>query len=85
MEVRGEVFLARDDFLEMNRQQREAGAKEFANPRNAAAGSLRQKDPKATAKRPLSFLAYQLVDLDRGRWSSPTTARPFVNYPSGAS
>ena len=65
VEVRGEVFLARDDFLEMNRQQREAGAKEFANPRNAAAGSLRQKDPRATAKRPLSFLAYQLVDLDR--------------------
>ena len=64
VEVRGEVFLARDDFLEMNRQQREAGAKEFANPRNAAAGSLRQKDPRATAKRPLSFLAYHLVDLD---------------------
>jgi DNA ligase (NAD+) len=64
VEVRGEVFLARDDFLEMNRQQRELGAKEFANPRNAAAGSLRQKDPRATAKRPLSFLAYQLVDLD---------------------
>ena len=63
-EVRGEVFLARDDFLEMNRQQIALGAKEFANPRNAAAGSLRQKDPAATAKRPLSFLAYQLVDLD---------------------
>ncbi|MGB7103450.1 MAG: NAD-dependent DNA ligase LigA [Acidimicrobiales bacterium] len=64
VEVRGEVFLARDDFLEMNRQQRENGAREFANPRNAAAGSLRQKDPAATAKRPLSFLGYQLVDLD---------------------
>jgi DNA ligase (NAD+) len=64
IEVRGEVFLARDEFLEMNRQQRELGLKEFANPRNAAAGSLRQKDPKATAQRPLSFLAYQLVDLD---------------------
>ncbi len=64
IEVRGEVFLARDDFLEMNAQQIALGAKEFANPRNAAAGSLRQKDPKATAKRPLSFLAYQLVDLD---------------------
>jgi DNA ligase (NAD+) len=64
VEVRGEVFLARDDFLEMNRQQIALGAKEFANPRNAAAGSLRQKDPNATAKRPLSFLAYQLVDLD---------------------
>ncbi|MCU1362591.1 MAG: ligA [Acidimicrobiaceae bacterium] len=64
VEVRGEVFLAREDFLEMNRQQREVGAKEFANPRNAAAGSLRQKDPRASARRPLSFLAYQLVDLD---------------------
>jgi DNA ligase (NAD+) len=64
VEVRGEVFLARDDFLEMNRQQVALGAKEFANPRNAAAGSLRQKDPNATAKRPLSFLAYQLVDLE---------------------
>jgi DNA ligase (NAD+) len=64
IEVRGEVFLARSDFLEMNAQQVALGAKEFANPRNAAAGSLRQKDPAATAKRPLSFLAYQLVDLD---------------------
>ncbi len=64
VEVRGEVFLAREDFLEMNRQQVAHGLREFANPRNAAAGSLRQKDPAATAKRPLSFLAYQLVDLD---------------------
>ncbi|MGH3732737.1 MAG: NAD-dependent DNA ligase LigA [Acidimicrobiales bacterium] len=63
IEVRGEVFLARADFLEMNAQQMALGAKEFANPRNAAAGSLRQKDPAATARRPLSFLAYQLVDL----------------------
>jgi DNA ligase (NAD+) len=64
VEVRGEVFLAREDFLEMNRQQVALGLREFANPRNAAAGSLRQKDPAATAKRPLSFLGYQLVDLD---------------------
>ena len=67
VEVRGEVFLARRDFQEMNEQQAAAGLKEFANPRNAAAGSLRQKDPAATAKRPLSFLAYQLVDLDSSR------------------
>jgi DNA ligase (NAD+) len=64
MEVRGEVFLARSDFVEMNAQQVALGAKEFANPRNAAAGSLRQKDPAVSAKRPLSFLAYQLVDVD---------------------
>jgi DNA ligase (NAD+) len=64
VEVRGEVFLAKADFEELNRRQRERGAKEFANPRNAAAGSLRQKDPKVSASRPLSFLTYQLVDLD---------------------
>jgi DNA ligase (NAD+) len=63
LEVRGEVFLALDDFHELNDRQRAQGAKEFANPRNAAAGSLRQKDPRVSAQRPLSFLAYQLVDV----------------------
>jgi DNA ligase (NAD+) len=63
LEVRGEVFLARSDFVELNLRQRALGAKEFANPRNAAAGSLRQKDPRVSAQRPLSFLAYQLVDV----------------------
>ena len=66
IEVRGEAYLARDDFLALNRHQRELGAREFANPRNAAAGSLRQKDPSVSAKRPLSFLAYQLVDVTAG-------------------
>ena len=64
VEVRGEVFLATGEFLELNRRQRESSEKEFANPRNAAAGSLRQKHPSVSATRPLSFLGYQLVDLD---------------------
>jgi DNA ligase (NAD+) len=64
LEIRGEVFLAKADFEILNETQREKGAKIFANPRNAAAGSLRQKDSSVSASRPLSFLAYQLVDLD---------------------
>jgi DNA ligase (NAD+) len=64
VEVRGEVFIAKQDFLALNVLQRERGLKEFANPRNAAAGSLRQKDPAVSRTRPLSFLGYQLVDLD---------------------
>ncbi|HUY43692.1 MAG TPA: NAD-dependent DNA ligase LigA [Acidimicrobiales bacterium] len=63
LEVRGEVFLAREDFVTLNARQRANEQKEFANPRNAAAGSLRQKDPRVSASRPLSFLAYQLTLL----------------------
>ncbi|MBT4482709.1 MAG: NAD-dependent DNA ligase LigA [Candidatus Latescibacteria bacterium] len=60
-EVRGEVYLERDDFLRMNENRMDAGEKEFANPRNAAAGSLKLQDPKMTAERPLKFLAYRLT------------------------
>lgn len=58
LEVRGEVFMPIAGFNAMNEQARQAGEKIFANPRNAAAGSLRQLDPRMTAKRPLSFYAY---------------------------
>ncbi|HWE78000.1 MAG TPA: NAD-dependent DNA ligase LigA, partial [Pseudolabrys sp.] len=60
IEIRGEVFMTKADFLAMNDAQAKAGQKVFANPRNAAAGSLRQLDAKITAGRPLSLFAYAM-------------------------
>ena len=78
LEVRGEVFMYLKDFQRMNAQAAAHGEKEFANPRNAAAGSLRQLDSKITAKRPLSFFAYGLGALEPQSWL-PKTHEELLN------
>ena len=78
LEVRGEVFMYLKDFEKMNQQAAALGEKEFANPRNAAAGSLRQLDSKITAKRPLSFFAYGLGALEPQSWL-PSTHEQLLN------
>lgn len=64
LELRGEVLMNKDDFLKLNEHQQKQNLKVFANPRNAAAGSLRQLDPAVTAKRKLQFFAYGLGEVD---------------------
>ncbi len=65
LEVRGEVFMSRQDFQRLNADLEAAGQSPFANPRNAAAGSVRQKDPAITARRPLDIYVYQISHAER--------------------
>lgn len=81
VEIRGEVFMRFDDFAALNRRQETLGKAPFANPRNAAAGSLRQKDPRITATRRLSFYAHGIGLI---QWSADDEARDQVMEQSQA-
>ena len=76
LEVRGEVFLGRKAFNRINDEQLAAGGRMFLNPRNAAAGAVRQKDPRITARRPLDFISYavgETVNLLGSTYHASTT------------
>jgi len=75
--VRGEVYLPTSAFEQMNKRQEDAGERLFVNPRNAAAGSLRQKDPIVTATRPLSFWPTRSA-----RWTDSTPRTPPAPTPA---
>lgn len=81
VEIRGEVFMRWDDFRTLNDEQEDAGREPFANPRNAAAGSLRQKDPRITATRRLSFYAHGIGRLE---WGPGHTGHDEINDQSEA-
>ena len=71
IEIRGEVFIEKDDFDSNNKKAAKLGQKTFANPRNAAAGSLRQLDPSVAASRPLKFFAHGIGFIDKGNFELP--------------
>jgi DNA ligase (NAD+) len=79
LEVRGEVYMRDEDFLKLNEQQAKSGARLFANPRNASAGSLRQLDASVTALRPLCFYAYAWGEVSRPFAATQWEARQKLN------
>ena len=80
IEIRGEVFIDINDFKEINKKAKTDSEKIFANPRNAAAGSLRQLDPRVAASRPLKFFAHGIGNLDFGKDTSPKTQMEVFDY-----
>ncbi len=78
IEIRGEVYMTDDDFIRLNEHQASSGAKVFANPRNATAGSLRQLDPKITASRPLRFFGYAWGELSHSFAKTQWEARSYL-------
>jgi DNA ligase (NAD+) len=79
--VRGEAFIPNKEFEELNRRLEEAGEKTYLNPRNTAAGSLRQLDPSLTAQRPITLLVYQIVAAEGGQ--APTSQWELLAYLKG--
>jgi len=81
IEIRGEVYMEKRDFEEFNKKLEKKGEKTFANPRNLAAGSIRQLDPKLAASRPLKFLAYDIVtDMGQTRHSEEHHILPKLGF-----
>ena len=78
LEVRGEVFMPKAEFAEYNRRARDSGSKEFVNSRNAAAGSLRQLDPRLTARRPLDVFFYGVGQVEN--WDLPVTHSEVLSW-----
>ncbi|NSW91989.1 MAG: NAD-dependent DNA ligase LigA [Firmicutes bacterium] len=80
LEVRGEVFISKKDFIKLNEAQEEEGQPLFANPRNAAAGSLRQLDPKITAKRKLDIFVFNIQRIEGKEFNTHTKALEYLKY-----